>query len=162
VPQSSARPDLAPEAFLSSSDDFLITTPCSSGPPLSQIYNLPDASLAREDAKTQAVKHIPKSMPRLLRSRLVPELLDQALTQSDEASLDKDDPPCAPGKVRKGRRPNDIAFARVRVIHRALTVSFLETLVSAYESRSSPHLLTSILVVSSLGRAALEGQDHDF
>jgi hypothetical protein len=111
VPQSSnvtsARSDLAPEAFLSSSDDSLITTSRSSGLPLSQIYNLPDVPLARKDAKTRAVKSILKSMPRPPPSRLVPESLDQVFTQSDEASLDEDDPPCASGKARKGCRPND-------------------------------------------------------
>ena len=112
VPQSSnvtnVWSDLAPEAFLSSSDDFFITTSRSSdsGLPLSQISNLPDVSLARKDAKTQAVKRVPKSMPPPP-SRLVPELLDQAFTQSDEASLDEDDSPCASGKARKGRCPND-------------------------------------------------------
>jgi hypothetical protein len=111
VPQlsnvTSARPDLAPEAFHSSSDVFLVTTSCSSGLPLSQISNLPDVSLVRKDAKTQAVKRIPKSMPRPPPSRLVPELLDQAFIQSNETSLDEDDPPWASGKARKGRRPND-------------------------------------------------------
>ncbi|KAF8502928.1 hypothetical protein F5888DRAFT_1125714 [Russula emetica] len=111
VPQSgnvtSARSDLAPEAFLSSSDDFPVTTSRSNGLPLSQVSNLPDVSLARKDAKTQAVKRIPKSMPRPPPSRLVPELLDQAIIQSDKAFLDEDDPPCASGKARKGRSPND-------------------------------------------------------
>jgi hypothetical protein len=111
VPQSSnvtsARSDLAPEAFLSSSDDFPITTSRSNGLPLSQVSNLPDVSLARKDAKTHAVKRIPKSMPRPPSSRLVPELLDEAIIQSDKASLDEDDPPCASGKARKGRSPND-------------------------------------------------------
>jgi len=110
VPQSSkvasARSDLAPETFFSSSDD-LPTTRRSSGLPLSQVSNLPDVSLARKDAKTQAVKRIPKSMPRPPLSRLVPELLDQTFIHSDEASLDEDDPPCASGNVRKGRRSND-------------------------------------------------------
>jgi hypothetical protein len=111
VPQSSniisARSDLAPEAFHSSSDDFFITTSRSSRVPLSQISNLPDVPLALKDAKTQIVKRITKSMPRPLPSCLVPELLDQAFIRSDEASLDEDDSPCASGKARKGRRPND-------------------------------------------------------
>jgi hypothetical protein len=111
VPQSSkvasARSDLAPETFFSSSDDFPITTRRSSGLPLSQVSNLPDVSLVRKDAKTQAVKRIPKLMPRPPLSRLVPELQDQAFIHSDIASLDEDDPPCASGKVRKGRRTND-------------------------------------------------------
>jgi hypothetical protein len=39
---------------------------------------------------------------------VIPELLDQALIHSDgEASLDEDNPPCASGKVRKGRHSND-------------------------------------------------------
>jgi len=111
VPRSSnvttARSELASVAFLSSSDDFP-TTSRSSGLPLSQISNLP-MSLARKDAKTQAVTRIPKLMRRPPPSRLVPELLDQTFIQSDEASLDEDDPPCASGKarIRKGRRPND-------------------------------------------------------
>ena len=111
VPQSdnvtSARSDLAQETLLSSSDDFPITTSRSSGQPLSQISNLHDVSLARKDAKTQAVKRIPKSMPQLPPSRLVPELLDEAFIQSDGAYLDEYDPPCASGKAQKGRRPND-------------------------------------------------------
>ena len=113
VPQSSnvtsARSDVEPEAFLSSSDDLPITTPRSSGLPLSHISNLPDVSLARKDAKTQAVKRIPESMSRPPPSRLVPELLsvDQAFIQLDEASLDEDNPPCASGKARKGRHSND-------------------------------------------------------
>jgi hypothetical protein len=111
VPQSSnvtsTRSDLAPEAFLSSSDDSPITTSRSSGLPLSQVSNLPDKSLARKDAKTLAVKRIPKSIPRPPPSRLVPELLDQAFVQPDEVSLDEDDPPCASGKARKVSRPND-------------------------------------------------------
>jgi hypothetical protein len=111
VPQSnkvtSARSDLAPEAFRSSSDDFPITTSRSSGLPLCQIPNLPDVSLARKDATTQAVKRIPKSMPQPPPSRLVPKSLDQPFIQSDEASIDEDDPLCASGKARKGRRPNE-------------------------------------------------------
>jgi hypothetical protein len=111
VPQSSnvtsARSDMAPEAFHLSSDDLPITRSRSSGLPLSQISNLPDMSLARKDAKMQAVMRIPKSMPRPPPSRLVPELLDQAFIESDEASLDEDDSPCASGKAPKGSRPND-------------------------------------------------------
>jgi hypothetical protein len=107
VPRSSARFDKAPEAFLSSSYDFPITPSRSSGLPLSQIFNLPDVSLACKDAKTQAVKRIPKSMPRPPPSHLVPELLNQAFIESDEASLDEDDSPCASGKAPKGSRPND-------------------------------------------------------
>jgi hypothetical protein len=111
VPQSSnvtrAQSDLALEAFLSSSDDLPITTFRNGGLPLSQISNLPGVTLARKGAKTQAVKRIPKSMPRSPLSRLAPESLDQAFVQSDEASLDEDDPPCASGKARKGCRPND-------------------------------------------------------
>ncbi|KAF8489535.1 hypothetical protein F5888DRAFT_1161147 [Russula emetica] len=61
----------------------------------------------RKDVKTEAVQCIPKSMPRPLPSRLVLELLDQAFIQLYKASLDEDDPPCASGKARKGRRPND-------------------------------------------------------
>ena len=114
VPQSSdltsARSDLAPEAFLSSSDDFF-TTPRSSGPPLARISNIPYVSLARKDAKTKAVKRIPKSIPRPPPSRLVPKLPDQAFVRSDEASLDEDDRPCASGKARKGRRPNDYSIS---------------------------------------------------
>jgi hypothetical protein len=106
-PQSNARSDKAPEAFLSSSDDIPITMSRGSGLPLSQFFNLPDVSLARKDAKTQAVKRISKSMARPAPSRLVPDLLDQAFVQSDEASLDEDDPPCASGKAPKGNRPND-------------------------------------------------------
>jgi hypothetical protein len=106
VPQSSnvtsARSDKAPEAFLASSDDLPITPSRSCGLPLSQISNLPGVSLARKDAKTQAVMRIPKSMPRPPPSRLVPELLDQAFIE-----LDEDDPPCASGKAPKGGRPND-------------------------------------------------------
>jgi hypothetical protein len=56
---TSARSDLAPKAFLSSSD-LPITTSRSSGLPLSQISNLPDVSLACKDAKTQAVKLYPQ------------------------------------------------------------------------------------------------------
>jgi hypothetical protein len=41
------------------------------------------------------------------RSSSVPELLDQAFIQSDEAFLDEDDPPCASEKARKGRLPNN-------------------------------------------------------
>jgi hypothetical protein len=89
------------------SNDFPIITSRRSGLPLSQISNLPDVSLARKDAKTQAVKRILKSMPRPLLSRLVPELLDQAFIKSDDASLEEDDPPCASGKARKGRHAND-------------------------------------------------------
>ena len=96
-----ARSGLTPEA------DSSITTSRSSGVPLSQISNLPDVSLARKDAKTQAVKYNHKSMPRPSPRRLVPELLGQALIQLGEVSLDGDDPPCASGKARKGRRPND-------------------------------------------------------
>jgi hypothetical protein len=48
------------EAFLSSSDDFPISTSCSNGLPLSQSSNLADVSLACKDAKMQAVKHILK------------------------------------------------------------------------------------------------------
>jgi hypothetical protein len=104
---TSPQSDLAPEAFLSSSDDFLITTSRNSGLPLSQISNLPDVSLARKGAKTQAVKRIPKLMPRSPSSRLVPESLDQAFNRSGEASLDEDDPLRASGKERKGHRHND-------------------------------------------------------
>jgi hypothetical protein len=115
VPQSSnvtsARSDLAPEASLLSSDYLPITMSRSSGLPLSQISNLPGVSLARKDAKTLAVKRIPELMSRPPPSRLVPdsELLpvDQPFIQSDEASLDEDDPPCPSGKARKGRRPDD-------------------------------------------------------
>jgi hypothetical protein len=46
-------------------------------------FQLFDVSLARKDAKTQAVKRIPKSMPRPPRSRLVPPMLDQAFIQSN-------------------------------------------------------------------------------
>ena len=79
VPQSSlvtsVRSKLAP-------DDFPITTSRSSGLLLSQISNLPDASLSRQGAKTQDVKRITKSMPRPMPSRLVTELVDQAFIQS--------------------------------------------------------------------------------
>ena len=106
---TSARSDLAPEAFLPSSDDLPITTSRSSGLPLSQISNLPGVSLARKDAKTQAVKRITESMSRPPSSRLVPELLpmDQAFIQSGEASPNEDNSPCASGKARNGRRLND-------------------------------------------------------
>jgi hypothetical protein len=111
VPQSSnvigARSDKAPEAFFSSSDDLPVTPSRSRGLPLSQISNLHDVSLARNDAKTQAVKRIHNSMPRPPPSHLVPELLDQVFIESDEASLDEDDPPWASGKARKGRRSDD-------------------------------------------------------
>jgi hypothetical protein len=113
VPQSSngnvtsARSDLVPKAFLSSSDDFPITVSHSSRLPLSQISNRSDVSLARMDAKTQAVMPTPESLPRPPPSRLVPELPDHAFFLSDEAFLDKDDPPCASGKARKGRPHND-------------------------------------------------------
>jgi hypothetical protein len=161
---TSARSDLAPKAFLSSSDDLPITASRSSDLPLSQISNLPDVELARKVSKIQAVKRIPKSMPQPSPSRLVPGLPDQAFIQSDEAFLDEDDLPCAPGKARKGRRPNDYHISsRLRdTVHRALTVSSLETLVSTYDSGSSPLSLTSVLVISSFGRTAREGQDHDF
>ena len=106
---TSARSDLAPEAFLSSSNDFPITTSRSCGLPLCQISSLPDVSFARKDAKAQAVTRIPKSMPRPPPSRLVPELLDQAFIQSDEASLDEDDPPCASGKAQKGSPPQRLS-----------------------------------------------------
>ena len=77
VPESSnvpsARPDLVPVAFCSSSDDLPITTSPGSGRPLSRISNLSDADvpLAPKDVKTQAqaVKHISKSMPRPLPPR---------------------------------------------------------------------------------------------
>ena len=104
LPQSSNVSSARSEASLSSSDDFPITTRRGSGPPLSQVSNLPEVSLARKDGKTQAVKRIPKSMPRPC---LVPGLRDQAYIPSDEASIDKGDPPCASGKARKGCRPND-------------------------------------------------------
>jgi hypothetical protein len=102
-----ARSDLVPKAFLSSSDDVPITMSRSSRPPLSQISNRADVSLARKDSKTQAVNRIPKSIPRRPPSHLVPELQDHAFFLSDEAFLDKDDPPCASGKARKGGRLND-------------------------------------------------------
>ena len=106
---TSARSDLAPEAFLSSSDDLPITTSRSSGLLLSQISNLPGVLLARKNAKTQAVKCIPESMSRPPSSRLVPELLpvDQAFIQPDEASPKEDSSPCASGKARKDRRLKD-------------------------------------------------------
>ena len=118
VPQSSnvtsnvtgARSDLAPGTFLSSSDDFF-TTSRSSGLPLSQISNLPAVSLTHKDAKTKAVKRIPKLIPRPPPSRFVSKLLDQAFIRPDEASLNEDDPPCASGKARKGRRPNDYSIS---------------------------------------------------
>ncbi|KAF8502934.1 hypothetical protein F5888DRAFT_1125764 [Russula emetica] len=148
VPQSSnvtsARSDLASEAFLSSSDDSPITTSRSSGLPLSQVSNLPDVSLARKDAKTLAVKRIPKSIPRPPPSRLVPELLDPAFVQPDEVSLDEDDPPWASGEARKVRRPNDYCTS------------------SRPRDTSSPDCFLSGDSVSSFGRAALEGQDHNF
>jgi hypothetical protein len=106
---TSARSDLSPEAILSSSDDFPISTFRSSGLPLSHTSNLTDVSLARKGAKTQAVKRIPKSIPGPPRSRLVSESLDQALIQleSGEEFLYEDNPPCASGKAQKGRRSND-------------------------------------------------------
>ena len=75
----SARSDLSPEAILSSSNDFPISTFRSSGLPPSHTSNLTDVSLVRKDAKTQAVKRIPKSIPGPPRSRLVSESLDQSL-----------------------------------------------------------------------------------
>ena len=96
-----ARSGLTPEA------EFSITTSRSSGVPLSQISNLPGVSLARKDAKTQAVKHNHKSMPRPSPPRLAPVLLDQGFIQPGEVSLDGDYRPCASRKARKGRRPND-------------------------------------------------------
>jgi hypothetical protein len=112
-------------------------------------------------AKTQAVKRIPKSMPRPPPSRLVPELPDQAFIQSDEASLDEDDPPCASGKARKGRRANDY-----RISWRQRDTSSHDCFLPGDSGErvllgSSPLSLTSILVVSTFGRAALEGQYHD-
>ncbi|KAI0274010.1 hypothetical protein BGY98DRAFT_997080, partial [Russula aff. rugulosa BPL654] len=108
VPQSStvtsARSDLAAKTF---SDDLPITTSRSRGVPLSYIPNL-HVSSARKDAKTQAVKRIPKSIPRPPPSRLVPEFLDQTFIQSDEASLDEDDPPCASSpNYRVSSRPRN-------------------------------------------------------
>ena len=109
VPSARSDRDLAPEAFFPSSDDLPITTSPRSGAPLSQISNIPDVSLARKGVKTQAVKRIFKSIPRPPPSRLEPDLPDQACIQPDEAGFDDDDPPCASGKVRrgKGHRPND-------------------------------------------------------
>ncbi|KAF8502909.1 hypothetical protein F5888DRAFT_1123964 [Russula emetica] len=150
VPQSSnatsARSDLAPEASLSSSDDFPIATSRSSGLPLSQVSNFPDVSLARKDAKTQAVKRIPKSMPQPPPSRLVPELLDKSFIRSDKASLDEDDPPCASGKARKCRSPKDYRIS------------------SRPRDTSSPDCFRVLSgnSVSGFGSAALEWQDHDF
>ena len=87
-------------------------------------------------------------------SRLVPELLEQALIQSDEASLDEDDSLCASGKAWKGRRPNDyrISSCPRDTLSPDCFLSGLETLVSAYDSGSSPLSLTSTLVGSSFGR----------
>jgi len=65
-------------------------------------------------------------------------------------------------KHGKAAVPTTITFPRVCVIHLALTVSSLETLVSAQDSGSSPLSLTSILVVSSFGRAVLDEQVHNF
>jgi hypothetical protein len=111
-------------------------------------------------AKTQAVKGAPKPMHRPPPLRLA-ELLDQAFIQSNEASLDEDDPPCASEKAWKGCRPDEYRISYRLCDTSSRAVSSLETLVSTYDSGSSPPSLTSILVVS---RSALEGQepqDHD-
>ncbi|KAI0279645.1 hypothetical protein BGY98DRAFT_967794 [Russula aff. rugulosa BPL654] len=140
-----ARSDLSPEAILSSSDDFPISTFRSSGLPPSHTSNLTDVSLVRKDAKKQAVKRIPKSIPGPPRSRLVSESLDEALIQleSDEESLDEDNPPCASGKAQKGRRTNDYRIS------------------SRLRDTSSPDCFLRGDSVSSFGSAALEWQDHD-
>jgi hypothetical protein len=167
VPQSSnvtrAQSDSALEAFLSSSDDLPTTTSRSSGLPLSQISNLSGVSFAGKGAKTQVVKRISKSMPRSPPSRLVPELLDQASVQSDEASLDEGDLPCTSGKARKGRGANDN-----RISSRQRDTSSPDCFLPGdsgehvHDSGSSPLSLTSIFVVSSFGRAPPKWQDHDF
>jgi hypothetical protein len=92
-----------------SADDFPIATSRRSGLPLSESSNLSDASLTRKDTKTQAVKHVPKSMPLSPPSYLISGFLDQTLVQLDEASPDEDDPPGASssGKAQKGRRSNN-------------------------------------------------------
>ena len=109
VPSAQPDRDLAPEAFFSCIDDLLITTSPGSGPPFSEIANIPDVSLARKGVTARAVKRISKSIPRPPPSRLEPDLLDQVCIRPDEAGLDEDDSPCASGKVRrgKGHRPDD-------------------------------------------------------
>ena len=162
VPQSSTvtstRSDLAAKTF---SDDLPITTSRSRGVPLSYIPNLHDVSSARKDAKTQAVKRIPKSIPRPPPSRLVPEFLDQTFIQSDEASLDEDDPPCASGMAQKGHSPNYRVSSRPRN-----TPSPDCFLPGDSGERVRLRIIAAfadiILVVSSSGCAALEGQGHDF
>ena len=145
-----ARSGLTPEA------DFPITTSRSSGVPLSQISNLPDVSLARKDAKTQAVKYNHKSMPRPSLRRLVPELLGQALIQLGEVSLGGDILRVLLERHGKAAAPMTTTFPRVCGIHRALIVFSLETLVSAYDSGILPFSLTSIMAVSSSGDASLK------
>jgi hypothetical protein len=64
VPRSSnvtgARSDVAPEAFLSSSDDFPITTSRSRGLPLTKISNLSDVQ-GRKDSGCSAYPQIDDS-----------------------------------------------------------------------------------------------------
>jgi hypothetical protein len=167
VPQSSngnvtsARSDLVLKAFLSSSDDSPITMSRSSRLPLSQISNRADVSLARKDAKTQAVKRIPKLIPRPP-PRLVPELQDHAFFLSDEAFLDKDDPPCASGKARKGGRPNDYRISSRPRDTPSPDCSLPGDSGKHVRFRMIAAFTDLTLVVPSIGCAAVEGQDHDF
>jgi hypothetical protein len=71
-----------------------------------QPFVFPHALLAPEDAETQAVKRTTKSMPQLSPPRLLPGLLDPFTIDSEGTALTDNSSPCAPGKLRKGGRPD--------------------------------------------------------
>jgi hypothetical protein len=128
-----------------------------------QAFGIPRAPLVREDAKTQTVKRTTKSMPQLSPPRLLPGLLDPATIDSDGTALTNNDSPCAPGKLRKGGRPNHYrGFSRPRDIPRLdydLPGDFGESVRSkAATVFTNPRL---ILAVPGFGRVAPERRTID-